>query len=762
MVPSGHWDLAPMLAALRVHHPGWSVSAVWCGDPHLRPVLPNDGGAIGDGVLGGSILGEVVWSDLELAEPAGVGWLRLIAALPMRGYEWCRTAAVVLRLLDSSPEPVIVLRVGSVAVLGDCAALVGDQPVTVVGRVVGQLPNDGLSPSEADVVALGAYSDVVAAFGAGAQPALSWLGRQLSESSMPVGLWLERMAMVFDAGVCLDDGIGVGAWLSAGDADPVLLDLDVLDRDEPWHFTFGATRPRVLLSENLRLAEAVHEGLPQIAGTAAAVRLPGGIVVNTAIRTLTLEALREARVAGAPLPPEPFGAHNSAFLQWLESPYTGGTDLGRYWLELRRQRADLQAMFVQPESVDATRYAEWTMRSWGIEHHSMLIGPSSAAPQPIVSIGFDETGVNVLGYLDFDQSLGHIAREIVAALDAAHVPVSALNHTRTRAPRRSSPTHFAREARYAANIVVVTADQFEFVVADHARTLLDGRYTIAYWFWELEFVPSSMRTAIDHVDEIWTGSQFVARAFACVTDKPVRCVPLPVPEPRPSARDRASFGIAADRFVFLTTFDSASVPERKNPFGVIDAFTRAFRDGEGPLLWMKTMNGEKGWSEHERLLVAAAGRSDIIVWDQHLHMADQMAVLRAADCLVSLHRSEGLGLPCAEAMWLGKPVIATRYSGNLDFMDDSCAAMIDYQLVAVRHGQGIYPSEAVWAEPDVEQAADWMRRLAADPTLCADLGSAARSRMLEQPSLEDTGRTMASAAHHGLARQIRGGARSWD
>ena len=205
-------------------------------------------------------------------------------------------------------------------------------------------------------------------------------------------------------------------------------------------------------------------------------------------------------------------------------------------------------------------------------------------------------------------------------------------------------------------------------------------------------------------------------------------------------------GLPDDAYVFLTTFDQFSVPERKNPFGTIEAFTRAFADGEGPVLLIKTMNGAKGWRNHERLLLVASGRSDIIVWDEHLSRPDQMAVLAAADCLVSLHRSEGLGLHCAEAMWLGKPVIATAYSGNLDFMDDSVAAMIDHTMVHVQHGEGIYPETAMWADPNLDQAADWMRRLVADPELGRQLGQRARERMQRQPSLADTGRMMAGLA----------------
>ena len=123
-----------------------------------------------------------------------------------------------------------------------------------------------------------------------------------------------------------------------------------------------------------------------------------------------------------------------------------------------------------------------------------------------------------------------------------------------------------------------------------------------------------------------------------------------------------------------------------------------------------------------------------------------MALLSAADCLVSLHRSEGLGLHCAEAMWLGTPVIATRYSGNLDFMDDSCAVLIDATLVPVKNGEGVYPPTAMWAEPDVAQAAAWMRRFASDQTLVEGIGAAGRRRMMAQPSVTATGEAIAQAA----------------
>ena len=123
-----------------------------------------------------------------------------------------------------------------------------------------------------------------------------------------------------------------------------------------------------------------------------------------------------------------------------------------------------------------------------------------------------------------------------------------------------------------------------------------------------------------------------------------------------------------DGFLFLFVFDFFSVLERKNPLGLIDAFARAFRAGEGPTLVIKTINGDRKLHDLEKLRAAAEGRQDILVIDDYYSAEEKNSLLGLCDCYVSLHRSEGLGLTMAEAMGLEKPVIATGYSGNLDFM----------------------------------------------------------------------------------------------
>jgi glycosyltransferase involved in cell wall biosynthesis len=296
---------------------------------------------------------------------------------------------------------------------------------------------------------------------------------------------------------------------------------------------------------------------------------------------------------------------------------------------------------------------------------------------------------------------------------------------------------------FTNSVCVVTADQFPFLAGDFPQLFAATRRMIGYWFWELEYVPLHMRQSIAFVDEIWAGSKFVTDAFAAVSPVPVRHVPIPVAEPRSSGRSRQDFPVLADlgeRPLFVTVLDHLSVTERKNPVGAIEAFRQAFAPDEGPVMIVKTMNGRQRWANHQRVLAAAEGRRDIRVWDETLDRPDQMAVIAGADCVVSLHRSEGLGLHLAEAMWLGTPTIATRYSGNLDFMNDDNSLLINAEMVNVMNGEGVYPTTAKWAAPDIEQAAAAMRWIVDDTALAARLSTAGRRTMERKPTLVETGR----------------------
>jgi len=334
-------------------------------------------------------------------------------------------------------------------------------------------------------------------------------------------------------------------------------------------------------------------------------------------------------------------------------------------------------------------------------------------------------GVNVVGYLDASSGLGERARELAACLRAAGVDVTEWSVPDTAEGRE--PASVIRRS----TIAIVTAVQLASVRERLPTPFERADHTVGYFFWELADVPDEQQWGIGLVDEIWTPTEFVRAAYAGATDRPVRLVPIPIPRPTVAAVASPN-----DRpFTFLTSFDHRSVMARKHPIGVVDAFRRAFPAGDEPVaLVVKSMHGDERPVAVERLRAAVGTDPRITLRDELVDTAAQHQLVADADAFVSLHRSEGLGLHLAEAMWLGTPVIATGYSGNLDLMDDTCAALVDHRLVDVSDGDGAYPETSRWAEPDLDHAAALMRRMATDEPWRHGLAAAARARMAAQPS----------------------------
>jgi glycosyltransferase involved in cell wall biosynthesis len=242
------------------------------------------------------------------------------------------------------------------------------------------------------------------------------------------------------------------------------------------------------------------------------------------------------------------------------------------------------------------------------------------------------------------------------------------------------------------------------------------RYNIGFWFWELEQIPREWRGAIESVDEIWVATEFVADAMRRATAKPVHKVPTPIEVRLSHAYARSDFALPDDRFLFLFSFDFNSFVMRKNPSAAIEAFLRAFPPARRDVgLVIKSINGGNKPDKLEEMRARIAGHEGIVLLDGFMSRDQVSGLESVVDCYVSLHRAEGLGLGLAESMYLGKPVIATGYSGNLEFMTGDNSCLVEYDLVPVEKGQYLYDDERfVWAEPDIEQAARWMGRLVDD------------------------------------------------
>jgi glycosyltransferase involved in cell wall biosynthesis len=338
---------------------------------------------------------------------------------------------------------------------------------------------------------------------------------------------------------------------------------------------------------------------------------------------------------------------------------------------------------------------------------------------------------NVIGYFEGEFGVAEAGRQLARAAESAGVEVSRFRVDAGRASRqqdRSSDGTFSTDLPHRVNILCVNADQTELVAASLGERALRDRYNVGFWFWELARFPSAWQGALDVVDEVWVATDFVRQAVAASTDKPVRTIGVAVDATPSRPYARGEFGLAPDRFAFLFSFDFASFPARKNPTGVIDAFRRAFPGGTEPVaLILKSINGGRKKEALAELEQLAAADPRIQVRDGFLPRDKVFGLESVADCYVSLHRSEGFGLGLAESMSLGKPVIGTAYSGNMDFMNAANSCLIGYQLIDVLPGTYPHADRQVWADPDVDQAAYFMRRVANDAAFSKSIGQAAEA-----------------------------------
>ena len=325
--------------------------------------------------------------------------------------------------------------------------------------------------------------------------------------------------------------------------------------------------------------------------------------------------------------------------------------------------------------------------------------------------------------------MGEHVRMSAAALEGRSIGWGVINygqHIPGRQNAETDETRFLSDNRYKCNLFHINADQMLVALLTLGRRFFDGRYNIGYWAWELAHCPVEWEAPMALVDEVWAPSRFIQNAFAERARVPVEYMPLCVSLPAIPPHSRASLGLPSDSFLFLFTFDFYSYVERKNPFGVIRAFKNAFRDRhERAALIIKAMNADESSEAWQRLLNLIDGDPRIIVINRTMDRLQVLQLFDACDCFVSLHRSEGFGRGPAEAMYLGKPVIVTNYSGNTDFTLPDNACLVDYRLVPVREDEYVFATGQEWADPDEDHASWHMKTLADDAQLAREIGGRA-------------------------------------
>ena len=337
----------------------------------------------------------------------------------------------------------------------------------------------------------------------------------------------------------------------------------------------------------------------------------------------------------------------------------------------------------------------------------------------------DARHITLLGHLTAPTGLGEGARLTADALADAGYTVGLIDvtHANDRAAcgeQCGTRPEFVEGDVGGPLIVHLNPPEFQFALSRH-RLSGRNRKLIAFWAWEVSTVPNHWRRAFRLAHEIWVPSRFTAKMLrdaGCSVR--LKVVHHPVREMAAGEHRRA----ASPTLRVLTVFAYDLGFDRKNPLAAVAAFQSAFGQRTDVELVIKARGRSISGLPEQRLAAAIAGMTNVTMMQGTQSRAEYLDLLRDCDILLSLHRAEGFGLVMAEAMLMGKPVVATAWSGNLDFMTDRSACLVPARLVRVSD-ENYRAVRGNWAEPSIDAAAAWLTRLT-DPALRQKIGEAAQ------------------------------------
>jgi len=348
------------------------------------------------------------------------------------------------------------------------------------------------------------------------------------------------------------------------------------------------------------------------------------------------------------------------------------------------------------------------------------------APKPSATKNTAQTdkpfGLNIYGFAYGELGIGEDLRMAVECCEAAGIACHVVNvdagNTRQADLHLKGKVSDSTELPpYNTNLFCLPAfDTVSRVFMQKGAAVFEGYRNIGWWPWELAVFPKAWKPyAFELVDEVWASSTFLEDMYKLATDKPVKLVPLAVSVERMKPYPRQHYGLPENKFLFLYIFDFNSSVARKNPMAAVQAFKQAFQQTDNTVgLVLKTMNTKPNNPEWQAFLKECQTDKRIQLITETLDRPEVLGLINACDVYVSLHRAEGFGRTLAEAMLLGKPVLATNYSGNVDFMHSSLAYPVSFFESKIENHtyQWVEPDDySVWAESNIESAFESMRKV---------------------------------------------------
>jgi glycosyltransferase involved in cell wall biosynthesis len=399
--------------------------------------------------------------------------------------------------------------------------------------------------------------------------------------------------------------------------------------------------------------------------------------------------------------------------------------------------------FVVPQRLglnEDTRQLSWRVFRIAVGDTVLVDCTSNPATPPLQNLA-PPLGINLVGYLAAELGVGEAARSFARACTAVGVPYSAVDvgYQTTHMRRDTSVLAGAVKQRFAIDLMYVNADQTAATAKYLQQQGKQSRYRIGYWHWEQPQLPDSALRAFEHVDEVWVPSTFVHEAVMAVSPVPVVKIPHAISFAVTPGLRRQSFGLPENKFLVLVMYDFNSYQYRKNPQAALEAFAKVAANRKDAALVIKTISGPTHAEALHAMKLSAAHMNNVVFIDTFFTRQQTWDLQSCCDALISLHRAEGFGLVPAEMMFLGKPVIATGWSANVDFMTPDNSFLVRYELKPLAESLGVYPSGPLWANADVDHAAWCLERLLNDANLAKQMGQAAQTDIRRQLNPETVG-----------------------